>query len=161
MSLERPEAGQWRISSTYLNVETCFPQKSLRVRHLSRVAICSRCCIITYYIHKCLKCRGRLVQWKNTRFVKFSFTRGLGFDTRCRISLFRRNLVSRISHKCLTEISNIKTDKRQLRNLQELETAVVTHILLYEGECSPENWSYDIILVCGKMSYKSYYAILH
>ena len=80
-------------------------------------------------------------------FVKFSFTRGLWFDTHRRISLFRLDLVSRILHKCLTEISNIKTDKRQSRNLQELETAVATHILLYEGEHSPENWSYDVILV--------------
>ena len=75
--------------------------------------------------------------------------KGPWFDTRRRISLFRRYLVSQ---KGLTEISN-KNGRDTLTQPTELETAVATRILLYEGECSPENWSFDVILVCGKTSY--------
>ena len=74
---------------------------------------------------------GRLVQWKNTRFVKYSSSGDRGSRHAIRLS-FQTRFISHISHLGLAEFSTYRT-MLQSRNLNKIEKAVATHSTVWRG----------------------------
>ena len=72
-------------------------------------------------MNKIKECRGRLAQWKNTRFVIFR-PRGPRFDPR-RGNLFRRDNIN--SHVCLT-VTQQSDGYFQSRNLESKKAVATT-----------------------------------
>ena len=86
--------------------------------------------------------RGRLVEWKNVRFV-IDFSRGQRFDPRRRKLLFRRDLFS----KCFAQRFDrnpISNGFIQSRNLVRSAVAAICYCM--KRKCSLGNWSYDVIM---------------
>ena len=92
--------------------------------------------VLSFVNNIVLSGRGRLVQWKNVRFVKFR-PRGPQFETCRRRFLFR----------CFTHhISDGRFNIGQVNQLTQprSEGLLPTKLLLYEEERSLGNWSYDV-----------------
>ena len=98
------------------------------------------------------KCRrGRLVQWKSTRFAKFR-PRGPRFETRHGFYLFRRE--SNYLRLALKFDGNFRhMDMSINHHATSIRKAVATFYYCMKRKRSLGNWSYDVILESGTTSY--------
>ena len=92
--------------------------------------------------------RGRLVQWKNTRFVKI-FVRG----DRGSIPAERSFFSDHKTRLCLMEIPNTIGRVLPITQPWSRKISCCDNLLLYEEERSLGNWSYDVILESGTTSH--------
>ena len=85
--------------------------------------------------------RGRLVQWKNTRFVIFGAQTDHGSKHAVDFYLFRRESFN-VSHSSVTE--NFRHTDMSINHATSNSEGCCDNLLLNEEEHSLENRSYDV-----------------